>query len=91
MQELHGVKIVNFGAAKGAYSGMAGAEVLEWDSLDSEFKVSISQCPRKMRIDASLASHRRLTSRSSVHLTFSSMGISETTGGKSQVFTTRSA
>lgn len=42
MQERHGVKIVNFGAAKGAYSGMAGAEVLEWDSLDSEFKVS---CP----------------------------------------------
>lgn len=40
MQELHGVKIVNFGAAKGAYSGMAGAEVLEWDALDSEFKVS---------------------------------------------------
>lgn len=38
MQELHGVKIVNFGAAKSAYSGMAGAEVLEWDGLDSEFK-----------------------------------------------------
>ncbi|KAJ9106881.1 hypothetical protein QFC19_003011 [Naganishia cerealis] len=40
MQELHGVKIVNFGAAKGAYSGMAGAEVLEWDALDSEFKTA---------------------------------------------------
>jgi hypothetical protein len=40
MQERHGVKIVNFGAAKGAYSGMAGAEVLEWDALDSEVKVS---------------------------------------------------
>lgn len=44
MQELHGVKIVNFGVAKGAYSGMAGAEVLEWDSLDSEFKVSHPLC-----------------------------------------------
>lgn len=40
MQELHGVKIVNFGAAKQAYSGMAGAQVLEWNRLDSEFKVS---------------------------------------------------
>ncbi|KAJ9127060.1 hypothetical protein QFC24_001293 [Naganishia onofrii] len=40
MHELHGVKIVNFGAAKGAYSGMAGAEVLEWDALDSEFKTA---------------------------------------------------
>lgn len=40
MQELHGVKIVNFGAAKGAYAGMSGAEVLEWDALDSEVRVS---------------------------------------------------
>lgn len=40
MQELHGVKIANFGAAKQAYSGMAGAEVLDWPGLDSEFKVS---------------------------------------------------
>jgi hypothetical protein len=47
MQELHGVKIVNFGAAKGAYSGMAGAEVLEWDSLDSEFKVSFLGCVKR--------------------------------------------
>jgi hypothetical protein len=40
MQELHGVKIANFGAAKQAYSGMAEAEVLDWPGLDSEFKVS---------------------------------------------------
>lgn len=53
MQELHGVKIVNFGAAKGAYSGMAGAEVLEWNSLDSEFKVSVLQFVWKICIDVS--------------------------------------
>lgn len=45
MQELHGVKIINFGAAKQAYSGMAGAEVLDWNGLDSEFKVSVPSTP----------------------------------------------
>ncbi|KAJ9122476.1 hypothetical protein QFC22_001903 [Naganishia vaughanmartiniae] len=40
MQELHGVKIVNFGAAKGAHSGMIGGEVVEWRGLDSEFKTA---------------------------------------------------
>jgi hypothetical protein len=43
MQELRGVKIVNFDIAKGADSGMAEAELLECDALDSEFKVSTLQ------------------------------------------------
>ncbi|KAJ9106882.1 hypothetical protein QFC19_003012 [Naganishia cerealis] len=40
MQQLHGVKMINFGVAKQAYSGMAGAEVLDWSALDSEFKTA---------------------------------------------------
>jgi hypothetical protein len=40
MYELHKVPVVNFGSAKDTFYGMAGAEVLEWDALDSEVKVS---------------------------------------------------
>lgn len=43
MQELHGVKIANFGAAKSSHSGMSGGIVLEWSVLDSEFKVGTQQ------------------------------------------------
>lgn len=40
MQELHGVKVANFGAAKKSHSGMAAGIVLNWSVLDSEVKVS---------------------------------------------------
>lgn len=41
MQELHGVKVANFGAAKNSHSGMASGAVLNWSLLDSEVKVSV--------------------------------------------------
>lgn len=41
MQELHGVKVANFGAAKNSHSGMASGAVLNWSLLDSEAKVSV--------------------------------------------------
>jgi hypothetical protein len=40
MQELHGVRVANFGPAKKSYSGMAAGIVLNWSVLDSEVKVS---------------------------------------------------
>lgn len=39
LQELHGVRIANFGAAKRSHSGMSGGVVLEWSVLGSEVKV----------------------------------------------------
>jgi hypothetical protein len=39
MQELHNVKIANFGASKRTHSGVSGGIVLEWRVLDTEVKV----------------------------------------------------
>ncbi len=41
LYENHGVKVANFGRAKGgSWCGMSGAEVLEWATLDSEVKTA---------------------------------------------------